>query len=168
MHWSYCSLALAFNMEYHCRDKTTSWKHFIIYPMIFPILARLHHHIETNVLISISGFNNLLQAIKTCHTISQVLFIHLESPPYMDILCCIMYQSAELIETLAVMQYCQLRSIYMLHELNLFVVFSGRDMSWGQDKMADISQTTFSSGFSWMKIFDFDWYFTEFCSQGSN
>ena len=30
---------------------------------------------------------------------------------------------------------------------------------WGRDKMDAISQTTFSSAFSWMKIFEFRWKF---------
>ena len=35
---------------------------------------------------------------------------------------------------------------------------------WGRDKMADIIQTTFSNAFSWMKMCEFDWNFTEVCS----
>ena len=34
----------------------------------------------------------------------------------------------------------------------------------GRDKMATISQTTFSSAFTWMNMFEFDWNFTEVCS----
>ena len=35
---------------------------------------------------------------------------------------------------------------------------------WGRDKMADIWQTTFSSAFSWMEMFDFRLKFNEVCS----
>ena len=35
---------------------------------------------------------------------------------------------------------------------------------WGRDKMDAISQTTFWSAFSWMKMFDSDWNFIEVCS----
>ena len=35
---------------------------------------------------------------------------------------------------------------------------------WGRDKMADIFQTIFSNGFSWMKMYEFWLYFTEVCS----
>ena len=39
---------------------------------------------------------------------------------------------------------------------------------WGRDKMAGILQMTLSNAFSWMEILNFDWNFTEVCSQGSN
>ena len=41
---------------------------------------------------------------------------------------------------------------------------------WSRDKMAAISQTTFSNAFSWMKMYEFrfHWDFTEVCSWGSN
>ena len=35
---------------------------------------------------------------------------------------------------------------------------------WGRDKMLAIFQTTFSNGFSWLKIINFDYGFTEVCS----
>ena len=37
-----------------------------------------------------------------------------------------------------------------------------------QDKMAAILQMIFSNAFSWMKIYDFDLYFTKVCFYGSN
>ena len=39
---------------------------------------------------------------------------------------------------------------------------------WGRDKMATISQTTFSSAFSWMKLLNFRSNLTEIYSLGSN
>ena len=39
---------------------------------------------------------------------------------------------------------------------------------WGRDKMAAVSQTTLSNAFSWMKMLEFDYDFTEVCSLGSN
>ena len=39
---------------------------------------------------------------------------------------------------------------------------------WGLDKMAAISQTTFQMHFLEWKCLNFNWNFTEVCSQGSN
>ena len=39
---------------------------------------------------------------------------------------------------------------------------------WGWDKMDNILQTTFSNIFSYWKCLNFDYNFTEICSQGSN
>ena len=41
---------------------------------------------------------------------------------------------------------------------------------WGRDKMTAIFSTTFSSAFSWIKMYklNFDYDFTEVCSLGSN
>ena len=39
---------------------------------------------------------------------------------------------------------------------------------WGRGKMAAIFQTAYSNAFSLIKCINFDWYFTEVCSQGSS
>ena len=39
---------------------------------------------------------------------------------------------------------------------------------WGRDEMDNISQTTFSNTFSWMKMYELQFKFIEVCSLGFN
>ena len=59
--------------------------------------------------------------------------------------------------------------IQSAHSFVLLKCFVGAVLThWGRNKMAAIFQTTFSNAFFEWKCMNFDWNFTEICSQGSN